>query len=156
MGSRESPAKRSPSSQAPQNMIAGLISPLSSRLLGKSPTTTACRARATRPATHRVTSNQQSCSSTTAHRPRMPIREGRQAIPVTPDRLTASPRLKLLANIALSLVVAPCERLRCASTHGRSSRCLYSRWCVAGTTTIVVAQLRRSRSLHEKAAQSAV
>ena len=28
--------------------------------------------------------------------------------------------------------------------------------CVAGTTTIVVAQLRRTRSLHEKAAQSAV
>ena len=148
-------------------MIARLISPLSSRL-GKSPTTTACRARATRPATHRVTSNQQSCSSTTAHRPRMPIREGRQAIPVTPDRPTAIPRLKILAR---SLVVAPCERLRCAcATHGRSSRCVFIQrsWharqkndmrnlsCVAGTTTIVVAQLRRTRSLLEKAAQSAV
>ena len=39
-----------------------------------------------------TTINQQSCSSTTAHRPRMPIREGRQAIPVTPDRPTATPR----------------------------------------------------------------
>ena len=63
------------------------------------------------------TSSSHATSSTT---------EGRQAIPVTPDRPTAIPRLKILANIALWLVVAPCERLRCAcATHGRSSRCVF-------------------------------
>ena len=88
----------------------------------------------------------------------MPIREGRQAIPVTPDRLTASPRLKLLANIALSLVV-----VRPANDYGvpqptaaQAGVFIQRVVCVAGTTTIVVAQLRRTRSLHEKAAQSAV
>ena len=49
-----------------------------------------------------------------------------KAIPVTPDRPIAIPRLKILANIALWLVVAPCERLRCAcATHDRSSRCVF-------------------------------
>ena len=49
-----------------------------------------------------TTSNQESCSSTTAHRSSSShatssTTEGRQAIPVTPDRPTAIPRLKILA-----------------------------------------------------------
>ena len=60
-------------------------------------------------------------------------------------------------NIALSLILRPANDHGVPATHGRSSRWnLFNALGMHGRRTIVVAQLGRSRSLLEKAAQSAV
>ena len=147
-------------SEAAQNMIAGLISPPVESPGQESDNDDSLPGKGSYTSSHALSDDEQPAilllndSTSSSHA----IREGRQAIPVTPDRLTASPRLKLLANIALSLVVAPLRTTTVClqPTAAQASVFIQRTVCVAGTTTIVVAQLRRSRSLLERAAQSAV
>ena len=95
-------------------MIAGLISQSSCRVAWARVRQRQCRVRATRPATHRVTTSNQSCSSTTAHRPRMPNQRRQASHPSDARSTHSDPTAEDPGNIALSLIVAPCERPRCA------------------------------------------
>ena len=158
MATRESPAKRSPSSQAPQNMIAGLISPPvespgqesdNDSLPGQGYTSSHASSDDEQPA---ILLLDDSTSSSHAN-------QRRQASHPSDSRSTDSePSAEAPGKYC---AIASCCALRtttvCLNPRPLKPVSLFNaRWCVAGTTTIVVAQLRRSRSLLEKAAQSAV
>ena len=82
------------------------------------------------------------------------IDDRRQASHPSDARSTHSDPTAEDLGIALSLVVAPCERLRCGPL--KSVEFIQRSWHARQENDSGVAQLPRSPSLHEKAAQSAV